>query len=205
MPLGRLADFFANYQAQTINLSAKEPECVRAAVLCPLFIEDATLKMLFIKRSQTVRNHKGEISFPGGVKDLQDNSLKTTCIRETDEEIGVSEQDITIFGTLDEVNTSTGFLVSPFVGTIPHPYNFKLSLDEVDSLICLAVNDFLEPDNEIDFYYFNGRQLTPQRAFKIDGNTIWGATAKIMGQFLDLGRRFDLFSKPTPQTFHLAS
>jgi len=205
MPLGRLADFFAGYQAQTINQSAKEPESIRAAVLCPLYIEDATLKMLFIKRSQTVRNHKGEISFPGGVKDLQDNSLITTCIRETDEEIGVSKQDITIFGTLDEVNTSTGFLVTPFVGMIPHPYSFKLSLDEVDSLIGLAVNDFLEPENEIDFFYFNGRQLSPQRAFRIDGHTIWGATAKIMEQFLDLGKRFDLFPKPTPQTFHLAS
>ncbi|RLB66544.1 MAG: coenzyme A pyrophosphatase [Deltaproteobacteria bacterium] len=205
MPLGRLADFYASYQAQTLDQPVAETESVRAAVLCPLYIEDASLKMLFIKRSQTVRNHKGEISFPGGVKDPQDSSLMTTSIRETDEEIGVIEQDITIFGTLDEVNTSTGFLVSPFVGTIPYPYEFKLSLDEVDSLIGLAVNDFLEPDNEIDFFYFNGRQLTPQRAFKIDGHTIWGATAKIMGQFLDLGKRFDLFPKPNPQTFHLAS
>jgi 8-oxo-dGTP pyrophosphatase MutT (NUDIX family) len=205
MLLGRLADFYASYQAQTLDPSANEPECIRAAVLCPLYIEDATLKMLFIKRSQTVRNHKGEISFPGGVKDPQDNSLMTTCIRETDEEIGVREQDITIFGTLDEVNTSTGFLVSPFVGTIPYPYKFKLSSGEVDRLIGLAVNDFLEPDNEIDFFYFNGRRLSPQRAFKIDGHTIWGATAKIMDQFLDIGKRFDLFPKPSPQTFHLAS
>ncbi len=205
MPLARLADFYANYQAQTLDESANDPECVRAAVFCPLFIEDAALKMLFIKRSQTVRNHKGEISFPGGVKDPQDGSLKATSIRETTEEIGVNEPDITIFGALDEVNTSTGFLVTPFVGMIPYPYEFSLSLNEVDSLINLSVNDFLEPDNEIDFFYFNGRRLSAQRAFKINGHTIWGATAKIMGQFLDLGKKFDLFPKPAPQTFHLAS
>jgi 8-oxo-dGTP pyrophosphatase MutT (NUDIX family) len=160
---------------------------------------------MFIKRSQTVRNHKGEISFPGGVKDSTDSSLIETSIRETEEEIGVKESDITIFGSLDEVNTSTGFLVSPFVGTIPYPYKFDLSSNEVDSLISLAVNDFLRPENEVDFYYFNGRELMPQRAFKIDGHTIWGATAKIMGQFIDLGRKFDLFTKSPPQTYHLAS
>lgn len=201
MPLGRLADFYASYQPQT----QAPADGVRAAVLCPLYIENELLKILFIKRSQMVRNHKGEISFPGGVKESTDSSLTVTSIRETEEEIGVKEIDITIFGGLDEVNTSTGFLVSPFVGTIPYPYKFDLSGDEVDSLISLAVNDFLRPENEIDFYYFNGRQLSPQRAFKIDGHTIWGATAKIMGQFIDLGRKFDLFTKSPPQTYHLAS
>ncbi len=201
MPLERLTNFFADYQPQT----QKAADCVRAAVLCPLYIEDETLKILFIKRSQTVRHHKGEISFPGGVKDLQDKSLKKTSLRETEEEIGVKESEITIFGGLDEVNTSTGFLVSPFVGSIPYPYHFKLSINEVDNLIGLAINDFLEPDNEVDFFYFNGRQLSAQRAFKINDHTIWGATAKIMGQFLDIGKKFDLFPKPSPQTFHLAS
>jgi len=201
MPLGRLADFYASYQPQMQATT----DGVRAAVLCPLYIENELLKILFIKRSQMVRNHKGEISFPGGVKESTDSSLTVTSIRETEEEIGVKEIDITIFGGLDEVNTSTGFLVSPFVGTIPYPYKFNLSGDEVDSLISLAVNDFLRPENEIDFYYFNGRQLSPQRAFKINGHTIWGATAKIMGQFIDLGRKFDLFTKSPPQTYHLAS
>ena len=200
MPLGRLADFYASYQPKTQNTTAG----VRAAVLCPLYIENETLKMLFIKRSQTVKNHKGEISFPGGVRESQDCSLITTSTRETEEEIGVKESDITIFGGLDEVNTSTGFLVSPFVGTIPYPYRFNLTHDEVEHLISLTINDFLQPDNEIDFYYFNGRRLSPQRAYRIDGYTIWGATAKIMEQFLDLGKKFDLFSKPTPHTYHLA-
>ena len=201
MPLGRLADFYASYQPQTQATT----DGVRAAVLCPLYIENELLKILFIKRSQMVRNHKGEISFPGGVKESTDSSLTVTSIRETEEEIGVKEIDITIFGGLDEVNTSTGFLVSPFVGTIPYPYKFNLSGDEVDCLISLTVNDFLRPENEVDFYYFNGRQLSPQRAFKINGHTIWGATAKIMGQFIDLGRKFDLFTKSPPQTYHLAS
>ena len=154
MPLERLTDFYASYQPRTQATG----DSIRAAVLCPLYVERQVLKILFIKRSQTVRNHKGEISFPGGVKDSTDSSLSATSIRETEEEIGVKESDITIFGRLDEVNTSTGFLVSPFVGTIPYPYKFNLSHEEVDCLISLTVNDFLRPENEIDFYYFNGSQ-----------------------------------------------
>ncbi|MBN2809197.1 MAG: CoA pyrophosphatase [Deltaproteobacteria bacterium] len=201
MPLKQLADFFSTYQPAT-KVSV---DTVRAAVLCPLYLEDGVLKMLFIKRSQTVKAHKGEISFPGGVQEREDFSLEATSTRETEEEIGVRESDITIFGGLDEVNTTTGFLVSPFIGTIPHPYPFKLSADEVDSLISVAVEDFLEPRNKVDFYYFNGRCLQPQLAFNIDGQIIWGATAKIMWKFLELSKKHNLLTTSLPQTFHLAS
>lgn len=201
MPLERLANFFSTYQPKTKNSTGT----VRAAVLCPLYMEEGILKVLLIKRSQMVKTHKGEISFPGGVREPHDFSLEATSTRETEEEIGVQESDITIFGGLDEVNTTTGFLVTPFVGSIPHPYQFKISPDEVESLISVAVGDFFEPRNKIDFYYFNGRRLQPQLAFNINGHIIWGATAKIMWQFLELGREHDLFVKSAPQTFHLAS
>ncbi len=201
MPLKRLANFFSTYQPATKNSAGT----VQAAVLCPLYVEEDVLKVLFIKRSQTVKTHKGEVAFPGGVREPSDFSLKATSTRETEEEIGVKESDITIFGGLDDVNTTTGFLVSPFVGTIPHPYTFKLSPNEVESLITATVGDFFEPHNKIDFYYFNGRRLQPQIAFNINGHIIWGATAKIMWQFLELGRKHDLFVKTVPQTFHLAS
>ncbi|MCD6292381.1 MAG: CoA pyrophosphatase [Deltaproteobacteria bacterium] len=203
MPLKQIANFYSTYQPET-KLSA---DTVRAAVLCPLFVEEGVLKILFIKRSLTVKTHKGEISFPGGVSEKEDASLEATSTRETEEEIGVNVNEITVFGGLDEVNTTTGFLVSPFVGSIPYPYQFKLSTNEVDSLITLAIDDFFEPRNKIDFYYFNGRKLTPQLAFNIDGHVIWGATAKIMWQFLELGRKHNLFTKSNSaaQTFHLAS
>jgi len=201
MPLKQLENFYSTYKPETKTST----DTVRAAVLCPLYVEEDILKILFIKRSQTVRTHKGEISFPGGVKEIQDFSLEATSTRETEEEIGVQVNDITIFGGLDEVNTTTGFLVSPFVGTIPHPYNFKISEDEVDSLITLAINDFLEPRNKIDFHYFNGRLLQPQLAYNINGQVIWGATAKIMWQFIELDKEHNLFTKSAQQSFHLAS
>lgn len=201
MPLEKLADFFSTYQPQVIS----SDDAVRAAVLCPLYVDEGQLKILFIKRSQTVKNHKGEISFPGGVREARDESLEITSTRETEEEIGVKSHDITIFGGLDEINTTTGFLVSPFIGAIPYPYPFRLSADEVDDLISVPLDEFFRPHNEIDFFYFNGRQNSEQLAYHINGVTIWGATAKIVRQIIHLGKKHALFTQKTPAAYHLAS
>ncbi|HDS17087.1 MAG TPA: CoA pyrophosphatase [Proteobacteria bacterium] len=201
MPLEKLADFFSTYKAQVIS----SDEAVRAAVLCPLYVDGGELKILFIKRSQTVKNHKGEISFPGGVRDSRDESLEATSTRETEEEIGVKSRDITIFGGLDEINTTTGFLVSPFIGTIPYPYPFRLSADEVDDLISVPLDEFFHPRNEIDFFYFNGHQNSAQLAYHINGVTIWGATAKIVWQIIHLAKKYALFAQKTPAAYHFAS
>lgn len=200
MPLQRLADFFSTYQPR----KAPQPaDSIQAAVLCPLFIDQGTVKMLFIKRSQTVKTHKGEISFPGGVHESGDESLRWTSLRETEEEIGVHSRDVNIFGRLDEVDTSTGFRVAPFIGQIPYPYGFRLSSEEVDHLETVAIEDFYAPDNRIEFHYFNGRRLTPQLAYNIKGRIIWGATAKIMARLLELGCEHKLF-QASSSAYYLA-
>ncbi|NPA24752.1 MAG: CoA pyrophosphatase [Deltaproteobacteria bacterium] len=201
MPTSRLSAFFSRYQASRGNPDHK----VRAAVLCPLFIEENHFKILFIKRSQTVRAHKGEISFPGGVKDHNDTSLAQTCLRETEEEIGIGPDRIQLFGTLDEVNTSTGYLVTPFLGTIENPYDLTLSTNEVDKIIRVPIADLYRPENQIDFYYFNGKILQSQIAFRCREHTIWGATAKILARLLELGQEHELFNIPSNRKFHLAS
>ncbi len=202
MPFSQLARFFSSYQPRAGNPANK----VRAAVLCPLFIEDDSLRILFIKRSQTVRAHRGEISFPGGVKETADPSLAWTCLRETEEEIGIRPEDITILGALDEVNTTTGYLVSPFVGVIPPPRRLTLSRDEVESVIVAPIADFYEPENVLSFYYFNGRTLQAMTAYRHRDRVIWGATARVLSRLLELGREHNLFTGGTSQSsFHLAS
>ncbi len=201
MPTTRLSSFFSRYQP-----SRGDPEHrVRAAVLCPLFIEENSFKILFIKRSQTVRAHKGEISFPGGVRDHTDTSLAQTCLRETEEEIGVEAGRIKLLGSLDEVCTSTGYLVTPFLGTIDDPYDLTLSTSEVDKVIRVPITSLYQPENQIDFYYFNGKVLQAQIAYRYGEHTIWGATARILGRLLELGQEHDLFNIPSNHKFHLAS
>lgn len=159
---------------------------IRAAVLCPLFIREDETHLLLIKRSLQLKHHRGEVSFPGGVKETSDNSLLETCLRETEEEVGINPGDIQIIGRLDEVNTTTGFLISPFLGLIPHPYPFKLSGQEVEHLITVPISKFVEAANQYNFYYFNGRQMTSLTAYHIDRQIIWGATARIIEQLITI-------------------
>ncbi len=161
---------------------------VKAAVLCPLFIQDGQANLLFIKRSQMVKKHKGEISFPGGVQEKEDGCLANTCIRETEEEIGIRARDIKIIGRLDEVYTTTGYLVSPFLGLIPYPYAFSLCTREVDSLLPVALATLDNPQNQYDFYYYNGRKFYDLVAYRVGREIIWGATAKIVDRLLQLFR-----------------
>jgi 8-oxo-dGTP pyrophosphatase MutT (NUDIX family) len=93
-----------------------------AAVLLPLLHKDEELHILFTKRTQTVKAHKGQVSFPGGVRDPDDESLLKTALREAQEEIGLRPEDVEILGALDPITTvTTDFLVYTFVGQIPFP------------------------------------------------------------------------------------
>ena len=202
MPFASLHNFFSRYHPQTF--AAKN--WTRAAVLCPLFYdENQELKILLIKRSQKVSSHKGEISFPGGARDSQDLSLTETCLRETEEEIGIPPTSITILGLLDEVKTTSGYLVTPFLGVIDGAHPLQLSRDEVEEIIIVGLDELLNPGNQIDFYYFNGRLLQPQIAFRCGRQVIWGATARIIIRLLELMQTHGLHPRPQTRKFHLAS
>ncbi|MBN2333249.1 MAG: CoA pyrophosphatase [Deltaproteobacteria bacterium] len=184
----QLTSIFSDYPHRSLTF----PDGIRAAVLCPVFIQDNQPHLLFIKRSQQVKHHKGEISFPGGIKEPDDRSLLETCLRETMEEVGIQQQDITIIGRLDDVDTTTGFLVSPFLGIISYPYPFILNEQEVDHLVTVPIKDFIDASSQFDFYYFDGRHLMPLVAYYLGGQVIWGATARIVERLVTLLRQHNL-------------
>ena len=104
------------------------PDPIRrqAAVLLPLFRNATDYHLLFTKRTETVRQHKGQVSFPGGSFEPADGDLQTTALRESYEEVGIQPEHVTILGRLDDLATfSTSFTISPFVGLIPYPYPFR--------------------------------------------------------------------------------
>ena len=176
----QLTSSLAHYQYQPLSA----PEGIRAAVLCPLFIREEEANLLLIKRSRHLKHHKSEVSFPGGVKESSDHSLLETCLRESEEEVGIKSTDVNIISRLDEVSTTTGFLVSPFLGLIPHPYSFQLNDQEVEHLITVPIAQFVERNNQYDFYYFDGKRLISLIAYHINNQVIWGATARIIEQLL---------------------
>jgi 8-oxo-dGTP pyrophosphatase MutT (NUDIX family) len=164
----------------------------RAAVLCPLFFRDMQPYMLFIRRSLKLSRHPGEVSFPGGMQEDGDTSLEHTCLRETREEIGLPEHLVRIVCPLDEVSTTTGFHVSPFLGIIPPVYPFRPDGHEVEELLEIPLHAFLDQSRRYDFYYFNGREVSSVLAYRVAEQTIWGGTARIMDRLISLLQQFEL-------------
>ena len=179
----KIKKILAGYKKKAL----KDSRLKSAGVLLPLFEKDDICHILFTKRSTKVKNHKGEISFPGGEYEEKDGGdIRRTMLREVCEELGVFSKDIEILGELDDFITTSNFIVTPLVGEIPYPYHFKLSSFEVEKVIEVPVKALLKEhsakEGKIDF---NG-ELVDSYIYEYDGNTIWGATAKILHHFLDL-------------------
>lgn len=164
----------------------EHPPFSHAAVLVPLFQKDGDCHLLFTKRSEEVKYHKGEISFPGGVVDEEDRELIHTALREADEEIGLKESDVQIIGVLDDIVTITEFIVTPIVGLFSYPYPFKISEVEIAELIEVPLASLLEEDSFSEREIFRGGQREVVFAYQYERHVIWGATARILKQFLDL-------------------
>jgi 8-oxo-dGTP pyrophosphatase MutT (NUDIX family) len=162
------------------------PSFPRAAVLVPLFEKEGNCHILFTMRSQQVKHHKGQISFPGGAFDDEDADLRRTALREAFEEIGVKERDVQVLGTLDDIVTTSEFIVTPFVGVIPYPYFFQLSAVEIAELIVVPLASLLDSScfGEIEIIDNGLKRIV--ESYQYQHHAIWGATARILKQFLDL-------------------
>ena len=123
---------------------------VPSAVLLPIYKKQGQYHILFIKRTETVKEHRGEISFPGGTREEEDRTLLDTALRECDEEIGLRAEDIEVLGELDdEVTITSKYIVSTFVAAIPYPYQFKVNKDEVEEIIEVPIPALLDKDTFI--------------------------------------------------------
>ena len=164
----------------------EHPPFSHAAVLVPLFQKDGDCHLLFTKRSEEVKYHKGEISFPGGVVDEEDKELIHTALREAREEIGLKESDVQIIGVLDDIVTITEFIVTPIVGLFPYPYPFKVSEVEIAELIEVPLSFLLDDNCTSEREIFRGGEREIVYAYQYGKHIIWGATARILKQFLGL-------------------
>jgi len=160
--------------------TASFPELVPAGVLAPLFFKDQAPHLLFTQRTFTVKDHRGQISFPGGVKDAGDADLQTTALRETWEEIGLEPQAVEMLGALPPVTTITGYRITPFVGLIPYPYEFHPNSLEVKRLLFLPLEGFYPAERWSSGNYRYQGHLTRVCYWRCNREVIWGATARIL-------------------------
>ena len=157
-----------------------------AAVLLALYEVEGDLRIILQKRSQLVEHHKGEISFPGGMADIDDKSRLHTALREADEEMGIKPYDVRILGRLDDTPTISDFMISTFVGAIPSPYAFTPSEAEVAEVLLVPVSHLRKPTSFRDDVRLEAGRFHRMPIYVYDGHVIFGATARILEQFLSL-------------------
>lgn len=156
-----------------------------AAVLLPLYGWPEEPGLIFTERRADLRRHAGEISFPGGRQDPGDADLEATALRETEEEIALDRAGVEIVGALPPVSTFvTDYKIQPFVGLVGDPTELDLQPNPTEVETVLAVSlDRLRDAYEMRRLIRRGVAIhTP--TYEIDGQLIWGATARILGDFL---------------------
>ena len=162
-----------------------DPDRIAAAVLLPLYYKQGQYYVLFIKRTENVKAHRGEISFPGGTCEDRDTTLLDTALRECAEEIGLAADDIEILGELDDVaSIKTNYVISPFVALIPWPYQFRVDGNEVGEIIEVPVSSLL--NNGFSRPEITNGETIMKYFYPYQGRVIWGATARILSTFLEI-------------------
>jgi len=161
-------------------------EQVPAAVLVALFRtgEAAQPHLFLTRRRSDLRRHAGEIAFPGGRKDAEDADLATTALREAEEEIGLPRTDVELIGTLPTVSTfATGYVIHPYVGTIPGPATWSPSAREVEAVLELPLDGVRDG---LTRTRMERRGIAFETdAYVVGENLIWGATARIIAHLLE--------------------
>jgi 8-oxo-dGTP pyrophosphatase MutT (NUDIX family) len=173
-------------------LSAKETAAMpsrrgtEAAVLLPLYGWPEEPGLVLTERRADMRRHAGEISFPGGRRDEGDADLAATALREAQEEIALDPAAVELSGALPPTSTfATGYLIHPFVGLVPHPGELGLAPNpaEVETVLTFSL-EVLRDGYEMRRLIRRGIPIhTP--TYEVEGHFIWGATARILGDFLD--------------------
>ncbi|HCP24658.1 MAG: CoA pyrophosphatase [SAR202 cluster bacterium] len=161
-----------------------------AAVMILLYPKDGEYCILLNKRSEEVEHHKGEISFPGGARDPEDRDSLETALRETEEEMGIKREDVTVIGEMDEITTRSNFQVNVFVGTIEYPYKFSPSAIEIAEVLEFPIPDLMDPVNRrVETRWDRGKQVCAY-SYVHGEHIVFGATARILQsciEFLDDG------------------
>jgi 8-oxo-dGTP pyrophosphatase MutT (NUDIX family) len=175
------------------ELSRREPQrvdhpsYVRASVLVPLFEDpdDGSPRIWLVRRPDSMRTHRGQVALPGGKWEKRDRSLLETALREAEEEIGLARDRVEVLGVLDDCVTITGYVITPHVGWIAEPFTPTPLPEEVAHVFSVRLSVFEGTPTTLG----GSQDRPPTHSFVAEGETIWGATARILRQLASLARR----------------
>jgi 8-oxo-dGTP pyrophosphatase MutT (NUDIX family) len=179
-------------------LSARMPQTLEigefklAAVLVPIQQKSDGDHLVLTQRAEGLNSHGGQIAFPGGRIDPSDSRPLAAALRESEEEIGLKPGAVRVLGALDQVTAASDYLITPYVGVISHLYDFRLNLAEATEVFSVPVSALLQPG----CFKVEPRLYPPERPYPIyhfycQGRDIWGATARIIMQLLEIAYGFE--------------
>jgi 8-oxo-dGTP pyrophosphatase MutT (NUDIX family) len=174
---------------EDIPLAHRPPDgFVRAAVLVPLADEDGAPHVLLTRRPRHMKRHPGQLAFPGGRVDPDEEHL-AAAMREAHEEIGLEPGRVDVLGRLSETLVLTSaFRLTPWVASVPYPYPYVASPLEVDEILHVPISKLLAPGaHTVERREAYGLMMDVHW-FTIGSETVWGATARILAELLDVWR-----------------
>jgi 8-oxo-dGTP pyrophosphatase MutT (NUDIX family) len=156
-----------------------------AGVLIPIFDRpDAGLSVLLTQRSVELKHHAGQISFPGGRMEPEDGDIAVTALRETEEEVGIGSEHVTVVGYLPPMPTISGYAVTPIVGLVAAAAVTAVDRTEVEFAFEVPLSFLLEPGNQRVVGRDLHGQTIPMTEFHFEQHRIWGATAMMIIEFI---------------------
>ncbi len=181
----------ADHEALAVDDEPRE-----AAVVVPVIERANGHYVLFTERADHLPNHAGQMSFPGGGREPEDDGLLDTALREANEEVGLEPAEVDVVGRLDDIRTISRYSVRPFVTRVPDR-EYRPNDGEVAEVVPLPVAGLTDLDN-----YESERRDHPHYGdvrlhfFHVDGVTVWGATAEMLAQFLELATHWEMPPEP---------
>lgn len=188
------------------RVAGREPRRVtdqerEAAVVVPIVRRSGEPYLLVTKRAEDLSDHPGQMSFPGGGHEPQDEDIYATALREAREEIGLHESEVEFVGQLDDIRTVTEFSITPFVVEIPdreyEPNDREVA--EIAVLPLAAFTDRANHEHEQREHPYYGEIVI--HYFHVEGYTVWGATGRIVVQFLELATEWRAPERLDPESY----
>ncbi len=180
---------FARKTDTTFDLNLKNKKNVNlhpASVLVPIQYKNCVWQVILTRRSMSMKNHSGQISFPGGKFEEEDKSLEATALREACEEIGLSASNVCLLGSLPSHETVTGFRIFPFVGIVTEYENHINSSAEVSEVFSVPLEFLLNKRSYSKHTVIWDREKRSYLAAPYGPYYIWGATARILYNFSEI-------------------
>lgn len=175
-----LNEKLSGYQPRKLPLDYPE-----AGILLPVTDNHQNPELVFTLRSANLSTHRGQVSFPGGKRDAADESLAHTALRETHEEIGLPADQVSLVGSLGQVMSRYGILVTPYVGVFPGDHPLQANPAEIESIFRVPVDFFLDDRRERTdkLSLLDSTFYVP--CYRWERYQIWGLSAVVLVEFLN--------------------